>query len=562
MSLNAAGFLGPLSAARSALGGVIGPLVALTGGVLSLGAAFALLKSSVGAAANVENIEGSFTTLLGSVSAAKQRIQELSDFAATTPFELNGIAQASRLLQAFTGPALSTGAGLRLVGDAAAAVGQPLEAVSMWFGRLYSGLKDGQPLGEPIQNLTQLGLISSEARKQLMAMQGTAMDAAAVMQVLSQVFGGNVGAMARLAATYDGKLSTMRDNWTALKVALGAPIRDAIKPFIDQISAKLQDLVPLAKTVGGRVAQAFALVGNEIAAGTWPQLIGDALKLGFMKAGNWLLGSIQTAGSALRTVTETVFANNFFTGLAAAFVGVATSFGTALIDAVGGKLLMGLRASVEDALDIANNVRGKRANREARDTVASEEAATGAKLTQARIDDIFAKSQDKHGYLTPEKRVEKLMADWSMGVKTIIADYRELATGGMVMLRDSSVEAAKKLAGMDLTVKPANFFNTAALEQSLAASLAAAGKNAAAVAEVEDKQAPAAIAPGASMLGGLSEIAGDRLARIGGFIGASGGPAVDYQRRTATATEKTFGAIKELINKMPIDDRPSVAAYA
>ena len=43
---------------------------------------------------------------------------------------------------------------------------------------------------------------------------------------------------------------------------------------------------------------------------------------------------------------------------------------------------------------------------------------------------------------------------------------------------------------------------------------------------------------------GLGE--GDRLARVGGFIGGSGGPALDYHRRTASATEKSAQNLQTL----------------
>jgi hypothetical protein len=40
---------------------------------------------------------------------------------------------------------------------------------------------------------------------------------------------------------------------------------------------------------------------------------------------------------------------------------------------------------------------------------------------------------------------------------------------------------------------------------------------------------------------------GDRLARVGGFIGGGGGPALDYHRRTAAATEKAALTLQTLV---------------
>jgi hypothetical protein len=42
---------------------------------------------------------------------------------------------------------------------------------------------------------------------------------------------------------------------------------------------------------------------------------------------------------------------------------------------------------------------------------------------------------------------------------------------------------------------------------------------------------------------------GDRLARVGGFIGNGGGPALDYHRRTAAATEKSAQTLQALVQR-------------
>jgi hypothetical protein len=42
---------------------------------------------------------------------------------------------------------------------------------------------------------------------------------------------------------------------------------------------------------------------------------------------------------------------------------------------------------------------------------------------------------------------------------------------------------------------------------------------------------------------------GDRLARVGGFIGGGGGPALDYHRRTAAATEKAALNLQTLVQR-------------
>ena len=55
---------------------------------------------------------------------------------------------------------------------------------------------------------------------------------------------------------------------------------------------------------------------------------------------------------------------------------------------------------------------------------------------------------------------------------------------------------------------------------------------------------------------------GDRLARIGGFIGGGGGPALDFYRRTAAATEKTASGIQTLLQRLPGAEKTFTALWA
>jgi len=60
-----------------------------------------LVGGAVSAAAKVETLSTQFSTLLGSTKAAESQMQSLVDFAASTPFKLEGLAEASQLLLSF-----------------------------------------------------------------------------------------------------------------------------------------------------------------------------------------------------------------------------------------------------------------------------------------------------------------------------------------------------------------------------------------------------------------------------------------------------------------------------
>ena len=114
-----------------------------------------------------QDLISSFEVMLGTREAAEQRMRDLITFAGQTPFTRQEIWRSSRVLELLTGGALSTGEGLRLVGDVAAGTVQPFEEVSMWIGRLYDGLASGRPIGEATSRLQEMGAISGEARARL-----------------------------------------------------------------------------------------------------------------------------------------------------------------------------------------------------------------------------------------------------------------------------------------------------------------------------------------------------------------------------------------------------------
>lgn len=199
-----------------------------------------LIRDGVKYNAMLEQQGAAFETLLGSADRAKQRLQDLSRFAASTPFELPEIVGASKVLQSFAGDALATGDGLRLVGDSAAAIGRPIGEVAMWMGRLYAALANGAPAGEAVSRLTEMGLVSGATRQHLAALEGQALASSDVMRVLADSFGYTAGAMARQSTTLNGLLSTLRDNVRSLAGRATEALTVKLKQLVEGMIALSQ----------------------------------------------------------------------------------------------------------------------------------------------------------------------------------------------------------------------------------------------------------------------------------------------------------------------------------
>lgn len=224
------------AAGGGALGGVGGGLLKaalpLAGTAAFIGGGMA----SISAASQMEDYQTSFSTLLGGMDAAQRRMKELAQFAQTTPFELPEVAQASRVLETLTRGALSTGDGLRLVGDVAANTGQNFGELAMWIGRMYDGLQSGRPVGEALMRLQELGVVSGDVRSRIEALQQEGKRGAEVWGVAASAFARFSGEMERRSATLSGRVSNLKDSFSALAREIGEPLSAMAKEPVTKVS--------------------------------------------------------------------------------------------------------------------------------------------------------------------------------------------------------------------------------------------------------------------------------------------------------------------------------------
>lgn len=204
-----------------------------------------------------ETFQVQFETLLGSSGEAKKRIDELAKFGVATPFELDEIVNADRLLQTFGGTALATGENLRRVGDSAAAVNASFQEVSFWTGRLYSSMMAGRPFGEAAARLQELGILSGEARTKLEDMQKSGVKGAEIWSAYAEMVDTKFsGAMDKLSKTLQGVMSNLADFQQMLLREGGEDLFEGVREdaieFYDIISdPKAQEaLTQLAKAFG------------------------------------------------------------------------------------------------------------------------------------------------------------------------------------------------------------------------------------------------------------------------------------------------------------------------
>lgn len=235
---------GQLNKGFSRLQGIMGKGLKVAGiagaaGVAGLGAAFGFaFKTANEMNASLETSTLQFETLMGDAQKAKDHVAFLFEFAKETPFETEPIIAASRNLQTFGGEALNSTRMLRLVGDASAAVSQPLDDLAFWVGRAYSAIQGGQPFGEAAMRLQEMAILTPQARREMEELQKAGADASEVWGVFEGELGNFTGAMGLQAATWSGLMATIED-------AVNITLSTALKPFFDLAKRGLEQVAAI-----------------------------------------------------------------------------------------------------------------------------------------------------------------------------------------------------------------------------------------------------------------------------------------------------------------------------
>jgi len=286
------------------LNNILGPMALLSGSVLGvIGAVKALvantemLRKGMEKLKKVEFTEAQFKGLLGGVQLAKERVEELYEFANSTPFQMAGVAEASRLLQVLTKGALATTSNLRLIGDAAATAGADFANVSLHVGRMYDGLQSGRPVGESAARLQELGLMSGQARAKVEAMTKAGNSFTEVWSVVEKELKKNEGGMKTLSETIIGLETTLADAQDKMQAGFAKGFLEAEKMSLERArdtAIALQK--PLEKL--GEIFGSVAKVGNFIS-GIFLKIAGGAK--GLSNALNFVIEAFLVLGTAILT---------------------------------------------------------------------------------------------------------------------------------------------------------------------------------------------------------------------------------------------------------------------
>lgn len=339
--INATGFrrdlAGMQSMARSFAGSMTSILGTAAAAFAGLAAGAAVGAQFVQAGAQMETFETRLSTLMGSSDAARERLTELYDFAAQTPFELDQVVAAEVTLRGFGAAADEVMPGLI---DFAATTGAELSQSAIDIGKAW--------------NQGATGLESDTAkilRKQIELRSGvdaTTMSIEEFRAALLDTLGTGMfeGGAARLSRTFSGMVSNLQDSWSGFKrdvadAGLFDVVKDALGDTLDLLGKNKDATKEWAGIVSDSLVLAFRGAAYAVAV---VYDVGTGLKMVLVSA----TASAASLGSTLLTATE---AARQTTILMADALGIDTAV-TAMLkaDTALGNIRAGLDATRDSSL--------------------------------------------------------------------------------------------------------------------------------------------------------------------------------------------------------------------
>lgn len=281
-------------------------------------AAVAFTRSGIQFNAQIEQTSVAFETMLKSASGAKALIQELSDFAASTPFQLNELTSGAQRLLAFGTAATEVKDVLRDLGNAAQGQGDKLDRLVNAYGKLQA---KGKASLEELNMFTEAGVpIMAALQDQLVLTKEELFDyitkgkvgfedVNTALQNLTRGEGQFAGMLEKQSQTLLGLQSTLRDNVKMLAGAFTESLTPALKnnvTFLTSMVIKMREGITAANNL--RAAQELLASGVLKTTAT---LDDEAVELAVLEAGLAALEreaeGLKSFGGIIKEVFKQVF---------------------------------------------------------------------------------------------------------------------------------------------------------------------------------------------------------------------------------------------------------------
>jgi len=231
------------------------------------------INGVVDAASKLEVFEVQFKTILGSAEAAEQQIRDLQEFAAKTPFTIEGLALATRQLLSFGVAQEDIIPTMGKIGDLAAAVGVSIDELTIPYGRLISTQKltlieldkfadRGINLYGKLSKATGISLkdIRDEISKGRIPFE----EFTKALSEMTSEGGIFFGSMEKQSRTLMGVLSDLEDNFFNLQGEIGKALSPAIIEVAKELTKTFEQLGIAFKENGPAISKTLVSLADVL----------------------------------------------------------------------------------------------------------------------------------------------------------------------------------------------------------------------------------------------------------------------------------------------------------
>lgn len=210
-----------------------------------------------------QQLEVAFSTLLGSEQKAQKLMQQLTKTAATTPFDLQSVSKGAKQLLAYGTAAEDVNDILIHLGDIAAGLSQPLDALVYLYGTtmvqgkmMTMDLRQFQNRGIPIaeQLAKQFGVAKSEVQGLVSSGRVTAEEFHKAIMAMSSDGGKFGGLMAAQSKTISGQISNIQDSISMMFNEIGKSSEGGINAMLGGVSTLVENYETVGKVLLSLVA--------------------------------------------------------------------------------------------------------------------------------------------------------------------------------------------------------------------------------------------------------------------------------------------------------------------
>lgn len=310
-------FTGAITAAGTAIGGLAGVATKYN--------------------SQMEDYFANFTVLLGSATKAAKHVEDLKKFAAKTPFEMTGLADASKQLLSFGINVDDIMPDLQMLGDISLGNQERFKGLALVFAQVASaGKLTGQDLMQFInQGFNPLQAIAEKTGKSMAELKEEMSDGKITYEMVAEAMKTATSEGGKFYKGMEVQSQTLSGMWSTLKDDTMSLIGDAFKPFSETLKT---NVMPALQEMIKQMSDGFSDPNIQTSISNIAERLGElAVKLGeiiseylpqIIEGFAWILdnsGNIASGIAGIGAALVTMNVANMIMKLVSAFKGVKTA---------------------------------------------------------------------------------------------------------------------------------------------------------------------------------------------------------------------------------------------